>query len=1291
MSLSRDFSFRIPRAWSPSAYGNPFGQAMAAQLDLHSSGPQGSRPLAVVRADVPVRGLESFGQRSGAVSRNPDAYSSARFLGVDPAPATPSRPQLVNALDLNAAREQTNARIWDAIEAEGAFLRHLQMPSHAYPGGAPQWNLEERRLSTVQSLAWNEVRFAIAYEMRVAEHAIGPVYPSGEGVISALREGLPSRFPPDYEARIDLLAQDVQPLGDAYFLTVDEAVAPYADRLEHAYATDGAVGFVDALAEVGTATAEDPFVVGDGTFALGPDLSQARANELDAALQARIAPLVERALAELPVLLEQHSASRATPDRYDPQVDSYIARVLDSATLVLPRQEIGRLMVDSQAAWAPGLAGVGDPGYPVWILEDETLATRDVFRPYARIADRLANVVDGEEALRLMGAQMAAPLAEAQLHAPLTGYASAFAEAARHGEGSALLVELSNRLATDPNTAGLAAMTLYGYDEGLREFLADVAGNVERWTTNRQEVDRLTSQFAALVDAGQAPRRPGDIDVGALELQDALDAFHASNPEVLANDEAAIRRLIQHSYALFNVEMSLAGLTPQAGALVADGRLSARLEDFYAESAAAVFSVDRNPVMAGLARDHLADILVTLPDGAREQLIAALQEGLLAAGIEPGDVVSMNDPGWFESLSTFSPEMRLARNGRGMVEKLLKLSAAQDLPGHGLLNMPATHLAGPIYLATTVIALDDLTGGDGAELNALERAFLAARGGAYGVQGVLAMQRSGTALLNQFPRLVDRANPPAVLNIQWDDGKSRFVPISDMRGLNVGLNLVHTAGYGWDLYRALRDGDNGLLVAGHGTMIAYSSLAALAAGLGSSGSITIGSTALGFGMTLTSTGIGALAGVLAMAGTLLIQHGNRVKEANRFETPDAREFFSHIGSRDDVTGRLRPLDAQTQVSDRVSHDPEVRTIEQGAPTDGEIVYRGISANAVDELMNNSGDPADPQSAAPVLAALADRHGIDTRTLIVDWYDHLTPDQQKALPEAAFGVDLQAPGRVRPEFFAIYTHQDLSNVLVALGIDGRLSADVQAEAFAYLSDHLVADHQGDLGYAYGYVYLDHAAVRAALGHGPVVAGQQMPSAPVRDALAQAYGLSKPLDLYVRTGVQFVRQEMRPTNLAELDLYLRYEQGGYPPLPAAPTAEPFEWHRRPEPAAPEPEAPVAGSPSETPAVEPTPDPTAAEPEAPRPEDLEPMVHFHQVQPGDTLWSISARSDDERVSDLESLLAFHEAHRDHRGPAFDPALIDGDPFTVGGGERDGLRDPDLIRPGDWIALPAALPATR
>ena len=137
----------------------------------------------------------------------------------------------------------------------------------------------------------------------------------------------------------------------------------------------------------------------------------------------------------------------------------------------------------------------------------------------------------------------------------------------------------------------------------------------------------------------------------------------------------------------------------------------------------------------------------------------------------------------------------------------------------------------------------------------------------------------------------------------------------------------------------------------------------------------------------------------------------RVKASNRLENADQREALSFLGSLG-PDGQLNPLIESSSHSD---HDPKIYEGTPRSPED--IAYHGLPAEAVDILLNNSGNPADPVSALPALAAYAEHKGVNPRDFLFSWFgtdSPLSAEQQATLVEAAFGVDPQASG-VSDEF------------------------------------------------------------------------------------------------------------------------------------------------------------------------------------------------------------------------------------------------------------------------------------
>ncbi len=372
--------------------------------------------------------------------------------------------------------------------------------------------------------------------------------------------------------------------------------------------------------------------------------------------------------------------------------------------------------------------------------------------------------------------------------------------------------------------------------------------------------------------------------------------------------------------------------------------------------------------------------------------------------------------------------------------------------------------------------------------------------------------------------------------------------------------------------------------------------------------------------------VGWAAAALYIVGAALVYQGQRVHASNRFENVDARRFLSHIGSIDPATGLLRDPHSSSEAKD---HNPDYFDFEVGdEQRDDRIVYRGISANAVDELMNNSSDPSDPLVAAPALGELAHRHGISGRELVMTWFDQLTPEQQKHLPPLTFSVDLDDPDldhdSVRLDYFYDASKDNLLGTLAALEVAGEITETQREE----LENFLAGEYRNLNPYADDDSYDALDGISAEQFHDWIVNGGD--------------NLPERIDL-----VASIYMENQPQTVAELDVML--ETIGYPPIPDAELAD-------------LPDVPV---------------PEAAQPER----FFEPYV----VQPGDSIWSIAEQVAAETGMTTEQALAhLYEQNASLASPnrQFDPDRADSD-FFSGHASNNPLRDPDLVHPGDRIVI--------
>ena len=1174
------------------------------------------------------------------------AEQTARYLAgsVDPAAQSAWEQAVADSVDLALATEagtleeaqwQRIAQTWQAMDAQWTLETAIADEQGAImtPSGFEDPALSEAYDTAVAQ--WQDVSDAFAAEyVRVAASHDDPA--AADAAVQAYREDLANQsFAAAYQSRILQAAERAPSPAVALTDAIDERVDADLADIEQILADEGPAAAAEAIAAAKDALVADPVSVPGGSAA--DPLSVAMAQQ---ALDDALRPTYEAIAAAAPADLADLADAAASTTAEERERALAVSSRLRLYAWILPADLVPDLVTRSQTSWAPAVSFLGlysefaDRSNQInapldtqnWLSTDDF---NEITGQFVDIAEALAQAPRGDRALDLLGSEFAAAMTHSSYSV------GAFDEAlglygAGEGQGLTLAVVTINRLAQTPEHHEHARLLFAGLEQGFQAWAERAQDDFEALAENRAELNQYIADWPGMTSNVESCEVLDPNDPSTLELDDAIKRYLETNPEVVATDEHLLSQINEDGVFLLRQELALQGLSSEALAIDGAESVTQPIQDYLSP---------------GDAGEHegpsIAEIYASVPGVSTEvtrmaaQLAAWQQAGIATGEVPPDQTLA-------ELLSEAQGLISIPRNARFMaLEWTHQVSGIVQLTPSGPLR-PTIKMTGVGFfgLAATTSLLD-ANGLGNSDLNSVDRFFSALKAGNYFWIGM-----RDTAELGYM--LTESGSLKTLLEVTGPDSKAYGGPHPNLaRFFQLTSRGIFVAADTYTLWKDIADGRNGGIITADalilGGSVAMTTEAAIFAFGGRAAAGTLTAAALGGPAAWIGTG-------LWTAGAIVKYQFDRVEQSNRFETADHRLFLSHFGSRDD-DGNLRPLTDETEVSNFVSHDPDVRTVADGAPEDLDIVYRGLSADAVDELLNYSGDPDSPTSGIPALDRMAADQGIDHRELYLDWFSGtLTHDQRKELTEAAHTIDPAAEATITDDSLVTawekYWDQANAGMTPQFGDQGIAPEDWNA-LLAYLSENDVAYVHVEEGLSPSTRY-SAEGLRVLLGLEDGNRDFSTPSPEVIEVARQ---------LVAGTAVTGTQDDygsgFRPQTTEELRFWL--EIHGYPPLPGA------EASCDPGPAL---------QPGPVPVTEP------------------PTDHHYTVQAGDTLWDLAGLS--EAPQTVDDLISFHNAHRPEDQPAFDPGLIDADLYTpfIDDGTR---RDPDLLHPGEILYVTDATELAR
>jgi LysM repeat protein len=1126
--------------------------------------------------------------------------------------------------NLYEAQWQRNAQIWEAEQAQWDYEQRIgSTPAVQTPSGMQDPALEAQRLKVEQE--WQDVSDAFAVEYRFAAHQTSAALPPGHDPLTDYRTRVSQEnFDPRYRDRVLAAAQPVDN-SVALETAIDTRVDAEVRKVEDALRTGGASAAFDALVAakdgLGSAPITVPGSMPDDPVVLA--LAQQRLDERLRPIQEQIAaqaPVDLRALADAPAGTTEEKYARAI------KVSGRLAQY----TSVLPADLVPQVVEGSRDAWAPQVAFLGEqskaadsshpvvyggrgavPRPPVTYTEE----FNTVVANFSEVGESLAASPKGDPALDQMATEFAAAIDPGDVGA----FDEAFGEqGVGLGHGAHLAVQTVNKLAADASTRDVADGLLRGLKDGNEIWADGAKKTLEDFAKNRDELTHYIESFPGGIEALNACDLRDPADPTALELRNAVNEYLTRHPEVRELDAQLLNQIDGDGVHLLHLELALQGLSPEAMSLEHAGEVAAPVQDMLQPD-------DK----AGPA---LWQIYASTP-GVQAEMgrFASLAQNYRATSMGASAVEP--EVGVLQSIASSQSFLSMPRNARFMVLELVHNKT-------GVSGLRTSLLSDSAIVKSTGVGFFGVAAGSafidaaglGAEgLNGWDRVFAGARGLNYSYVGARDVIELGHMVTG-------RQSLQTLLRATGSDAKGyQTAHVALAKTLQLSSRGLFVVTDTYALVNDIGDGRNGGVITGDALNVAGSVVM-----LGEAGIIA------GVGPLAAAS---AWAGPVAWVGTGLWTAGavvkyqfDRVERSNRYETADQRRFLAHFGTLDD-NGNPRVTDpnAEVEVSNATDHDPDIETVPLGDVGDGDIVYTGISADAVDELMNYSGSPDNPVSGVRALDALAAAQGVDPRRFYLDWFSGdaaggLSHEQRKALVVAAQGVDPASAG-------SGISDQDLETAWTTEW--GELSSgygawDIErvpdADRFAlqdYVAEHQVVSYGGDYGTT---LQTDPARLRVLLGLQAPAPGEAAPSAEVQAAAQKVLG-----DTAIYGREELNDGGFRPHSVDGLAYWMKLH--GYPSMPG-PDAT-CDIGARPTPAAAPPAAPA-------------------------------VDHEYTVQRGDNLWDIAERTG--TPTDVWQLMQYHNAHNPPGQTDFDPGRADRDFFSPHA-NGDRRRDPDLIHPGETI----------
>ncbi len=752
---------------------------------------------------------------------------------------------------------------------------------------------------------------------------------------------------------------------------VDRAISERTEtelqRINEVLSKEGPSAALNAVAAAKAGLTSRPITV-TGVEAGDAVVLASAQGELDAGLQEVYRQIAANAASDLRGLRPEGKPSLAQ------QTESALAvtQRLSLYTSVLPANLVPDVVSDSRDAWQPAVDFLG-----TWSKEadpsrqrgrdpnprDVSSQTFDkVVTNFSAVAENLAASPGGDAPLAELGSAFADAISANSIGA----FDDAFGRTGvGQGEGSHLAVSTINHLVQDEDGRNAANALLLGLKDGY-----------EIWADRADDDFRLFAQNRAPLQAA-VERWPGNTrlvggtemldpnDPSSVELNAAISAFFENNPEMLETDLRLLRQLNTDGLFLLNTDTALAGLSEQASSLDAFDAVFDPLATLGVRNPDATAGADAGADGAPSRATVYAAMPAVQAEVNRSVLELAdwQRQGIASGELDVGHTLSAQ---MAESASQIQVE-QLSRNARTMIYEwthnvtgLVKIDQAPY-------KLVAKGLGGSFSLLAARSAFGAATAPANAKVTDLDRAVQAVKGLNYVWVGArdltevsLAISRSGALKETALGRAVtDKLQP-----LLWLTGPESKVFKGDHQGLARGLHLASRGlSAATDFYTLLDDKGDGR---GTGVLVGDALLAA-----GSTGMLAEGvMVALGMPTNLLGP-IAWTATGLTVAGAAVKLAADWAERANVYETADTRRFLAHFGSRDE-NGNLKPVTGQTQVSNAVGHDPDIRTAAEGGPQRDDIVYRGLSAEAVDALMNDSFNPSAPKVASRRLRPWAPR-------------------------------------------------------------------------------------------------------------------------------------------------------------------------------------------------------------------------------------------------------------------------------------------------------------------------------
>ncbi len=1019
---------------------------------------------------------------------------------------------------LSEAQWQRIGRTWDAQRQQWLFEETIAGKGGAIAENGQYTDPEVEARRQLSQASWNKVSQAFSNEFQV----VADQQPQGSDVDAALQsyrdELLDAPLTPEYRARIlNAALEAAAPVGD-----VAEAVNERADLaasiVNNAVRDLGPVQAFDALLGVKDGLRANPLAI-EGLAADDP-LVQSMVLE---ALGERIRPaqqqMADAAAGDLAALAALETRGASDEARLAVVVSDRLLRYAEG----LPIDLVPALVSESQASWAPAIDLLGryairaDSNNEPRRDQPPPAVSTEVFssitRSFSAVGEVLAQAAEGDAAL----SAMAGEFAEAVPVGAVGAFRGAFGpQGVGQGGGSNLAVETLNQLAAagdrDLEARGLIAGLHDGYDSWVRR----ANETVQEFSNNRSVLIELASSWPGAVAFDNDGTLLDPNNPRTLELNDALREFLDNNPDVVARDVAALQQIDADGVYLLRQSLAMAGLSDAALTLDGAEAIDQPIADYLGEhnQTDRVTRGDLYTQMPG-TQAEMSRLIAGVADWQQH----AEQAGLL----EP-------DQSWAEQLAATQGLMSVARNVR-----FLYLEGTHGANGWarrtpGDFGSAGRKTIGSGYFAVAAAsAFIDATGNGNPELDGWDRAIAAVKGVNYSWLGMRDVVELGMVLSREssFARLhsalglgddklqrlqqrlsqiyqatgpENKVYPTGATFPKWAQNLSR-----------AGFVATDTA----SLVKSFVDDRNGMVIAGGFTSLAGSLALSSEAFLLTRGPATLASAAR----------LGIPGATLWLIGASIQYQGGRIERSNTFETADHRRFLAHYGTRDD-NGNLKPVTPETEVSNFVDHDPTVRTVADGAPSGGDIVYSGLlSANAVDELLNYTGSASEPTSGVSALNQLAAESGIKAERFY-QWYDALRPDQQKTLAAVAGGVD---PAAVDP------------------AVDSSAMTDLVArwnDRYRYLPLSLGAVEQ----------YVDQTGLTQQ-----AAASRALQLRTDGQGLRVLLGLERPSERYPEPSAaaraqaeQLLGGDWKPGATADLGLWMRLN--GFPDLPAASPSEP-----------------------------------------------------------------------------------------------------------------------------------------